>query len=60
MPRTDAEKKARRNYMKKCRRLQITLYPTESALIEKVDSVESYSDYIKSLIYKDIHKESRG
>lgn len=58
MARTEAQKRARKEYDKKCRRLVVTLYPTEQAMIRKIDSVESYSAYIKGLIQADIEKTS--
>lgn len=56
MARTEAQKRARRKYDKKCRRLVIMLYPTDAELIRKIDSVESYNAYIKGLIQADIDK----
>lgn len=56
MARTEAQKRARREYDKKCRRLVIMLYPTDAELIRKIDSVESYNAYIKGLIQADIDK----
>lgn len=52
--RTEAQKRARRNYDKRCRRLVVTVYPTEQDIRSKVDSQESYSEYIKGLIRADI------
>lgn len=53
---TDAQKRARREYDKQCKRLVVTLYPTEQDLIEKIESMEHYVPYIKSLIRADIAK----
>jgi hypothetical protein len=58
MPRTEAQKRARKAYEAKCRKLVVTIYPTESDLLKQIDSQESYSEYIKSLIWKDIQKKS--
>lgn len=47
--------------MKKCKTLHIVIYPSESTLKSKIDQVieenGTYSDYVKSLIYKDIARE---
>lgn len=64
MRRSEAQKRARRNYEKKCRKLQITIYPTERALSERIDEAvnnEGYtrSGYIKDLIYKDIARKKK-
>lgn len=56
MPQTEAQKRAKNNYRKKCRKLQVTLYPTDADIIAKVDSVPSYSGYIKQLIRQDIER----
>lgn len=57
MAATDAQKRAKNKYLKeKCRQLKITIYPTEGDIREKVDSVPSYSEYIKTLIRADIER----
>lgn len=58
MPRTDAQKRAEMAYRKKCKKLQITLYPTEQDIIDKVNSQGSYSEYIKNLIRQDIERSN--
>lgn len=60
MPRTDAEKEARKRYDKKCRRLVVTVYPTESDILRRVESVGEYSAYIKGLIRADIERGDDG
>jgi hypothetical protein len=57
MSRTEAQKEARKRYTSKCRKLSITIYPTEEDISKKLDSVPSYSTYIKTLIRKDIEDE---
>lgn len=52
--RTEAQKRARKRYDKRCRRLVVTVYPTEPDIRAKVDEQESYSEYIKGLIRADI------
>ena len=56
MPRTEAQKRARKAYDKKCRKLTIVIYPHERDMIEKIDSVDSYRAYIKALIRADMEK----
>ena len=51
---TEAQRAAKRRYTQKCREIRITLYPTETDLIKKIDSLDEYSPYIKGLIKKDI------
>lgn len=51
---TEAQKRAKLKYKKKCRELRITLYPTEQDIISKIESVGQYSPYIKGLIKQDI------
>ena len=52
--RTEAQKRAKKEYRKKCRELRITLYPTDQDIIDKIESLGQYSPYIKELIRKDI------
>jgi hypothetical protein len=54
--RTDAQKRARLKYQRKCKRLAITIYPSEPDLLKKINEQESYSAYIKGLIRKDINE----
>lgn len=51
---TDAQKRARAKYDKKCRRYVITAYLSDTDIKEKLDSEESYNGYIKRLIREDI------
>ena len=53
---TEAQKKARREYDKQCRRLVVTIYPSEPDIMEKINGVEHYVPYIKGLIRADIAK----
>lgn len=54
---TDAQKKARKEYEKKCRRLVVTIYPSEPDIMAKIDSIEHYVPYIKGLIRADIEND---
>lgn len=57
MGKTDSQKRARRSYDKKCKRLVVTVYPTEGDIMRKIESVESYGAYIKDLIRADIRRD---
>lgn len=50
----EVQRKAKRKYKQKIRRLTVDLYPTEQDIIEKIDSVPQYATYIKGLIRADI------
>lgn len=50
----EVQRKAKRKYKQKIRRLTVELYPTEQDIIEKIDSVPQYATYIKGLIRADI------
>lgn len=57
MSRSPAEKEARKKYRReKCRVIKLTFYPTEQDMIEKINAVPSYSQYIKSLIKADLER----
>ena len=52
---TDAQKRAKNKYRaEKVRTLQIDIYQTEQDILEKINSVDKYSTYIKQLIRDDI------
>lgn len=51
---SEAQKKARKRYDKRCRRLVVTVYPTETDILRKVEEQGSYNQYIKGLIRADI------
>lgn len=50
----EVQRKAKRKYKQKIRRLTVELYPTEQDIIDKIDSVTQYATYIKGLIRADI------
>lgn len=50
----EVQRKAKRKYKQKIRRLTVELYPTEQDIIDKIDSVPQYATYIKGLIRADI------
>lgn len=53
---TEAEKKAKKKYRDKGKRLYIDLYPSETDLIEQVEKQPNKQGYIKGLIRDDIEK----
>lgn len=56
---TEAQRAARRRYDRKCKRLAVTIYPSEPdimARIEQVEGGEGYGPYIKRLIREDIER----
>lgn len=53
---TEAQKRARKEYEKKCRRLVVTVYPSETDIMEKIADMPHYVPYIKGLIRADIAK----
>lgn len=54
---TEAQKRARKEYEKKCKRLVVTIYPSETDIMAKIESMEHYVPYIKGLIRADIEKD---
>lgn len=50
----EVQRKAKRKYKQKIRRLTVELYPTEQDIIDKIDIVPQYATYIKGLIRADI------
>lgn len=54
---TEAEKKAKKKYRDKGKRLYIDLYPSEADLIEHVERQPNKQGYIKGLIRADIEKQ---
>ena len=53
---TEAEKKAKKKYREKGKRLYIDLYPSESDMIEHIEKQPNKQGYIKGLIRADIEK----
>lgn len=51
---TEAQRDARKRYDKRCRRLVVTVYPTEPEIMRRLDEVGQYGPYIKRLITEDI------
>lgn len=55
---TEAEKKAKRKYLAKGKRLTIDFYPSEADLIAQVEKQPKKQTYIKNLIREDMNKEN--
>lgn len=56
---TEAEKRAKKKYLAKGKRLTIDFYPSESDLIEHIEKQPQKQTYIKNLIREDIARENK-
>ena len=56
---TEAEKKAKRKYLSKGKRLTIDFYPSEADLIAHIEKQPQKQTYIKNLIRKDIKENEQ-
>lgn len=54
--RTEAEKKARRTYRAKTKRMTVDFYNTDAELVEHIEKQPEKQKYIKDLIREDIKK----
>lgn len=54
---TEAEKKAKKKYLAKGKRLTVDFYPSEADLIAHLEKQEKKQTYIKDLIRADIEKK---
>lgn len=50
------EKKAKRKYLEKVKRILLEFYPTEADLIEHIEKQPKKQTYIKNLIRKDMEE----
>jgi hypothetical protein len=57
---TEAQKKAKKKYMSKVKRLTIDFYPSESDLIKQIEKQPQKQTYIKNLIRADINDQNKG
>ena len=55
---TEAQKRAKKNYLKKGKRIVLDLYPSEQDLIDHIEKQSKKQTYIKDLIRKDM--ENKG
>ncbi len=53
---TEAEKKAKKKYLAKGKRMTIDFYPSEADLIEHIEKQEKKQTYIKNLIREDMKR----
>lgn len=53
---TEAEKRAKKKYRDKGKRLTVDFYPSEADLIEHLEKQEKKQTYIKNLIREDMKK----
>lgn len=53
---TEAEKKAKKKYRDKGKRLTVDFYPSETDLIEQIEKQANKQGYIKGLIRADMEK----
>lgn len=55
---TEAQKRAKRRYLEKCKQINIVIYPTESDIMALMDDLPDKTGYIKRLIRDDIARNS--
>lgn len=56
---TEAQTRAKRNYLKKCKQVNIVIYPTERDIAERIGEQGDKTGYIKGLIRDDIARGQR-
>ena len=56
---TETERKAKKKYRDKGKRLTLDFYPSESDLIAQVEKQQNKQGYIKALIRADMEKEAK-
>ena len=56
---TEAEKRAKKKYLAKGKRLTVDFYPTEADLIEHLEKQPQKQTYIKNLIREDIRQREQ-
>lgn len=54
---TEAEKKAKKKYRDKGKRMTVDFYPSETDLIEQVEKQSNKQGYIKALIRADMESK---
>lgn len=54
---TEAQKRAKKKYRDKGKRITVEFYPSEADLIEHLEKREQKKSYIKALIRADMEKE---
>jgi hypothetical protein len=53
---TEAQKRAKKKYRDKGKRVTVDFYPSEAALIEHLEKQDKVQTYIKDLIREDMKK----
>lgn len=53
---SEAEKRAKKKYLSKVKRVAVDFYPTEKDLLEHVEKQPAKGTYIKQLIRQDMQK----
>lgn len=53
---TQAQKRAKKKYYQKVKRVNLEFYPTEQELIDKINAQPKKQTYIKELIRQDIER----
>lgn len=56
---TEAEKRAKKKYRDKGKRMTIDFYPSEADLIEQIEKQPQKQTYIKRLIREDMAREKK-
>ena len=56
---TESNKKAKKKYLAKGKRLTVDFYPSEADLIEQVEKQPQKQTYIKNLIREDMKKNNQ-
>lgn len=56
---TEAEKKAKKKYRDKGKRLTVDFYPSENDMIRHIDSQPNKQGYIKALIRADMERQGQ-
>lgn len=51
---TESQLRAKRNYLRKCKQVNLVIYPTEDDIRERVEDQYNVTGYIKQLIRDDI------
>lgn len=57
MAQTEAQKRAKARYQKRCKRMAVTIYPSEPDLMRWMEDKPHYSAYIKQLIRDDMERQ---
>lgn len=56
---TEAQKAAKKRYLKRCKQINVIIYPTESDIMARVNDMHDKTGYIKDLIRRDMAEDQR-